>query len=63
LFAIFAPGGIGIREGMLLVFLTPSIGGGAALALSVGSRLLLTFTEITATLVIVPLARKRGGQA
>ncbi len=63
LFAIFAPGGIGIREGMLLVFLTPSIGGGAALALSVGSRLLLTFTEVTAALVTVPLARKRGGQA
>jgi hypothetical protein len=63
LFAVFAPGGIGIREGMLLVFLTPSIGGGAALALSVGSRLLLTFTEVTAALVTVPLARKRGGQA
>ena len=63
LFAIFAPGGIGIREGMLLVFLTPSIGGGAALALSVGSRLLLTFAEVTAALVTVPFARKRGGQA
>lgn len=63
LFAIFAPGGIGIREGMLIVFLTPSIGAGAALALSIGSRLLLTFTEVTAALVTVPLARKRGGQA
>ncbi len=63
LLAIFAPGGIGIREGMLLVFLTPSIGGGPALALSVGSRLLLTFTEVTAALVAVPFARKRGEQA
>ncbi len=63
LFAIFAPGGIGVREGMLLVFLAPSIGGGAALALSVGSRLLLTFTEVTAALVTVPFARKSGGQA
>ena len=63
LLAIFAPGGIGIREGMLLVFLIPSIGGGAALALSVGSRLLLTFTEVTAALVAVPIARQRGGQA
>ena len=63
LFAIFAPGGIGIREGMLLVFLTPSLGGGAALALSVGSRLLLTFTEVTAVLVTVLFARKRGEQA
>jgi hypothetical protein len=63
LFAVFAPGGIGIREGMLLGYLTPSIGGGAALAISVGSRLLLTFTEVTAALVAASLGKEKGERA
>ena len=60
LFAVLLPGGIGVREGMLLAFLTPSIGGGPALAISVGSRLLLTFTELTAALVAAIIGKGKG---
>ncbi len=48
LVAIIAPGGIGVREVVLIGLLTPSLGGGGAIALSVGSRLLLTITEVGA---------------
>ncbi len=60
LIAIFAPGGIGMREGMLLAFLSPTIGAGPALALSVASRLLLTFTEVVAALAALPFGRRKG---
>lgn len=47
---IFAPGGVGVREGVLVTLLTPSVGGGAAVVLAVASRLLMTVTEIVAAL-------------
>jgi hypothetical protein len=44
--ALFAPGGIGIREAVFVALLAPRLGSGEAVALAVGSRLLLTLTEI-----------------
>jgi len=46
LIALFAPGGVGVREAVYLAMLAPHVGGGGAVALAVGSRLLLTLTEI-----------------
>jgi glycosyltransferase 2 family protein len=46
--ALFAPSGVGVRELALIGFLTPVLGSGGALALSVGSRVLLTLTEVAA---------------
>lgn len=65
LLAIFAPGGVVVREGVFVTLLTPSLGPGPALALSVASRLLLTVTELTAAgaglLVPVPAAVRDAG--
>jgi len=46
--ALFAPGGIGVREGMFILMLKGPLGIGAATALAVGSRVLLTITELGA---------------
>lgn len=51
LIAVFAPGGILVREGMFAALLTPVLGPGPALAVSVGSRILLTLTELGAAVV------------
>ncbi len=56
--ALFAPGGIGVREVVLVSLLTPSLGSGGALAASVGSRVLLTVTEAGAALLSVALVRR-----
>jgi hypothetical protein len=45
LLVIFAPGGIGVRESVHLMLLSPSVGLGAAVAITVASRLLLTAME------------------
>jgi len=50
LIAVFAPGGVGVREGVFLMLLEPAIGVGAATMLAVGSRFLLTATEGAAAL-------------
>lgn len=63
LIAIFAPGGIGMREGVLFALLAPTLGAGPATALFVGSRLLLTFTEVMAALVALPFGRRKGDGA
>ena len=55
LLAIFAPGGIGVREAIFVALLAPSVGSGAAVALAIGSRLLLTLTEIAAALLALAL--------
>lgn len=59
LVSLFAPGGIGVREAMYLALVSPLAGGGAALALTVGSRLLLTATEITAALLALALSERK----
>jgi len=50
LLALFAPGGIGVREVLFIGLLTPFVGSGGAIALSVASRLQLTLTEAAAGL-------------
>ena len=60
LLALFAPGGIGVREGVFYVLLTPYLGGGGALALSVASRLELTVTEAVAGLGALALGGRKG---
>ncbi len=50
LIALFAPGGVGIREGVFLALLTPALGAGGAIALSLASRVVLTLVEALAGL-------------
>jgi uncharacterized membrane protein YbhN (UPF0104 family) len=50
LLALFAPGGIGVREVLFIGLLTPFVGSGGAIALTVASRLQLTLTEAAAGL-------------
>ncbi|KPK05698.1 MAG: hypothetical protein AMS20_05950 [Gemmatimonas sp. SG8_28] len=59
LVSLFAPGGVGVREAMYLALITPLAGGGAALTLTVGSRLLLTATEIVAALAALALTGRK----
>jgi uncharacterized membrane protein YbhN (UPF0104 family) len=53
LLAVFAPGGVGVRELVFIGLLTPALGGGGAVALSVGSRVLLTLCEAAAPLGVL----------
>jgi hypothetical protein len=46
LLALFAPGGLGVREAVLATVLTPIVGAGGAVVLSVASRLFLTVMEV-----------------
>jgi len=46
--ALLAPGGLGVREALFILMLQQPIGIGAATALAVASRLLLTLTEFGA---------------
>ena len=59
LLAIVAPGGVGVREAVFLAFLTPALGSGPALALTVASRLLLTLTEALAAVAGLALRERR----
>jgi len=46
--AVFAPGGMVVRDLALVGFLTPFVGSGGALAVSLASRVQLTLTEVGA---------------
>lgn len=59
LLALFAPGGVGMRELVFVALLGPLMRYDVALALAVASRLLLTGTEIGAALVALGLNRKK----
>ncbi|HTR20670.1 MAG TPA: lysylphosphatidylglycerol synthase domain-containing protein [Gemmatimonadales bacterium] len=59
LLALFAPGGVGVREVVLISLLTPMLGGGGAIALSLASRLLLTVTEVAAPLAMLLATRQQ----
>ncbi|TLY49117.1 MAG: hypothetical protein E6K55_13495, partial [Gemmatimonadetes bacterium] len=59
LLALFAPGGVGVRELVLIGLLAPFIGSGPAVALSVASRILLTIMEAAAALATLPLRHRR----
>jgi uncharacterized membrane protein YbhN (UPF0104 family) len=56
--ALFAPGGVGVRELVLIGLLAPFLGSGGAVAVSVASRLVLTVLEATAALVTLPLRHR-----
>jgi hypothetical protein len=61
LVAVIAPGGIGVRDLALVGFLTPFVGSGGALALSLASRVQLTLTEASAAgaaLLLTPAAKE-----
>ena len=58
LLALFAPGGVGVRELVLIGLLAPSLGTGGAVAVSVASRVLLTLTEAMAALITLPLRHR-----
>jgi hypothetical protein len=60
--ALFAPGGVGVRELAYVGLLTPSVGAGPALGISLGSRLLLTITELGAAGVMMLAARRAKGE-
>lgn len=60
LVALFVPGGLVVREGLLFALLQGSIGAGPATALAVASRVLLTITELGAA---VPFLILRWGSA
>ena len=59
--ALFAPGGLGVREGLFILMLQGPLGIGAATALAVASRVLLTITELGAAVpfLVSPLGRPR----
>jgi hypothetical protein len=61
--ALFAPGGIGVREGVFILMLQGPIGIGAATALAVASRLLLTVTELGAAVPFLLFPRGRPSVA
>lgn len=57
--ALIAPGGIGVREGLFILMLQGPLGIGAATALALASRVLLTITEIGAALPFLAFPRER----
>src|SRR5207245_4098843 len=59
--ALFAPGGVGVRELVFVGLLTPWLGSGGALVVSLASRALLTAMEGTAALVTLPLRHRPQG--
>ncbi len=54
---VLAPSGLGVREGVLTVLLTPSLGPGAAATLALASRVWITIAEVLSALVALPYAR------
>ena len=61
--AVFAPAGIGVREGILLIVLSPVIGGGYAAITVVAWRLLLTIVDVVLAgigLLILRALRRKG---
>jgi len=57
LLALFAPGGVGVRELVFIGLLAPALGSGGAVALSVGSRVMLTLCEAVAPLGALLITR------
>jgi glycosyltransferase 2 family protein len=57
---VFAPGGLGIREVLLVTTLTPLVGTGTATAVALVSRLLTTVSDLLSAGVSVSFRRKPG---
>jgi uncharacterized membrane protein YbhN (UPF0104 family) len=62
LLAIFVPGGLGVREGLLALFLAGLVGSGVAVALSFGQRLWFTAAELTFVAISVIFLRRKNGK-
>jgi uncharacterized membrane protein YbhN (UPF0104 family) len=62
LLALFAPGGVGVREAAFGLLLAPVMGPGPAVGLSVASRLLLTVMEVAAAGIADLAARAQSRQ-
>ena len=60
---IFAPAGVGVREGALSGFLEPFVGVGAAVALAVVARLWTTLAELVPAALLAPGAIRRAERA
>jgi glycosyltransferase 2 family protein len=58
--ALFAPGGLGVREGVFILMLQGPLGIGPATGLAVASRLLLTVTELGAAVPFLVFPRRRA---
>ncbi|HLS47629.1 MAG TPA: lysylphosphatidylglycerol synthase domain-containing protein [Gemmatimonadales bacterium] len=56
-----APGGIGIRESVVIIILGSAIGEASALALAIASRVLLTITEFGAAAPFLLAGERTGG--
>ncbi len=56
---IFTAAGLGTRELLLVTWLTAPIGAAAATVVTIGSRLLMTLTELLAALLTLPLPSPR----
>ena len=59
LIAIYAPGGIGVREAVLVAILGPRIGSADALVIAAVSRAVFTLADLIAAAVSVPLLRRQ----
>jgi glycosyltransferase 2 family protein len=57
--ALLVPGGLGVREGLFILMLQGPLGIGAATALALASRLLLTITEVGAAVPFLAFPRGR----
>lgn len=60
--AVFAPGGIGIREVMFTVLLTTTLGGLAATVVALVSRIWLTLAELIPVAVLLSAGGMPGGK-
>lgn len=58
--ALFAPGGLGVREGLFILMLQGPLGIGPATALALASRLLLTITELGAAVPFLMYSPRRA---
>ncbi|HYC31974.1 MAG TPA: lysylphosphatidylglycerol synthase domain-containing protein [Gemmatimonadales bacterium] len=58
--ALIAPGGLGVREGLFILMLQGTLGLGAATALALASRVLLTVTELGAAVPFLLAPRRNA---
>jgi hypothetical protein len=57
--AVLAPGGLGVREGLLVLLLAPAIGEGGAVVLALATRVLFTLAEFGAAAPLVLAAKEK----
>lgn len=58
--AVFAPGGLGIREAALVALLSPTVGAPVALFLAIAARLWLVGLELATALAVLAWQRRPG---